>query len=311
MENTVACMHEERAGMITLRNGKTLSPRRGVRSWALRSLLGMALTGVGTLIVAPDVGRAVVLVCCNNCNTDTTCALESNCSNCPSGAGSQVGSSLDYVCNGVCMAKTPTPTNTPTATDTPTVTPTPTNTPTATQTPTTTATPTNTPTPTVTPTPTMTPTFTNTPSKHTMILSGVSAGSTTVDGQSDPTCPCTTSPCDGLIHICDCGPETPPICHDGTAPTGAGCWSGDTEIGTCAKSNGFFQCLVMTPLKPGQIIYGTDGCFDPVLVGPNVVVPQPPAVPLLSSRMLVLLGVVLSVVGLFGLRRMRVIRRNG
>ena len=101
-----------------------------------------------------------------------------------------------------------------------------------------------------------------------------------------------------MIHIFDCGPETPPVCHD-SGP------NADVEIATCPKSQGVFTCLLMTPLKPGQIIYGTDGCFDPVLVGPDVVVPQPPVVPLLSPRMLVVLGVTLSVVGLLGLRRMR------
>jgi hypothetical protein len=101
--------------------------------------------------------------------------------------------------------------------------------------------------------------------------------------------------------VFDCGPETPPVCHDGN----------DVRIATCPKSQGFYSCLLTVPLKPGQIIYDTDGCFDPSLVSPDAIVRQLPAVPLLSQRMMVVLGVALGVVGLLGLRRMRVIRKNG
>lgn len=172
-------------------------------------------------------------------------------------------------------------------------------TPTATPTDTPTATPTNTPT--VTPTPTNTPT----PSKVTMILGGVTAGSTTLTGQSDPTCPCTSPPCDGKVHVFDCGPETPPVCHDSGA-------NADVEIAVpvTKHADGTFTILLTTPLKPGQILYATDGCFDPLLIGPATVVPAPSVVPQLSPRALIALVGVLSAVGLLGVWR-RGGRRGG
>jgi hypothetical protein len=136
-----------------------------------------------------------------------------------------------------------------------------------------------------------------------MILSGATVGSTTLTGQSDPTCPCTSPPCDGKIHVFDCGPETPPVCHDSGA-------NADFEIAVPVTKNadGTFTIMLTTPLKPGQIIYATDGCFDPALVGPNVVVRQPPAVPLLSREMIVALIAGLSLVGVLGLKRVRSMR---
>jgi len=190
---------------------------------------------------------------------------------------------------------TETPTGTPT--DTPTMTATPTDTPTETPT----VTPTETPTVTPTETPTVTPTNTPTPAAVT-ITGGTLPGSTEVNGASGLDCP-DSSPIP--ITICDCGPESPPQCYDGTAPVGSGCWSGDTPIGTCPKVNGSFTCLLSVPLQPGQIIYATDGCYDPVLVGPSRVIPGARVVPLLSPRAIVLLAGIVSLVGLLGLTRIR------
>jgi len=97
------------------------------------------------------------------------------------------------------------------------------------------------------------------------------------------------------------------VCHDGSPPNPPSdyCWSGDTAIGTCPKSNGFFNCTLNVTLQPGQTIYATDGCFDPIRVGPDIVIPRPPAVPLLSPVMIVVLSGTLCLVGLLGLSRMR------
>jgi len=128
-------------------------------------------------------------------------------------------------------------------------------------------------------------------------------GSGNVTGSSSPDCPGCASGCDGLIHVYDCGPETPPICHDGN----------DVQIATCAKSAGFYNCLLTAPLQPGHVIYDTDGCFDPTLVHPSldVVVPRPAVVPLLSARMIVVLAGTLGVVALMGLRRLRRLGTRG
>jgi len=69
--------------------------------------------------------------------------------------------------------------------------------------------------------------------------------------------------------------------------------------------NGSFTCLLSVPLQPGQIIYATDGCYDPVLVGPSRVIPGARVVPLLSPRAIVLLAGIVSLVGLLGLTRIR------
>ena len=78
----------------------------------------------------------------------------------------------------------------------------------------------------------------------------------------------------------------------------------DNLIGMGKKdANGNFVIPVNPPLKPGQVIYATDGCDDPVVVGPDVVVHAPAAAPALSASMLVVLGALLSLVGLVGLKR--------
>jgi len=127
-----------------------------------------------------------------------------------------------------------------------------------------------------------------------MILSGVTVGSTTLTGQSDPTCPCTSHPCDGKIHVFDCGPDG--ICHDGD----------DFEIAVPVSKNpdGTFAIMLTTPLKPGQIIYATDGCFDPVLMSPDIVVRLLSAAPALSPRSILMLAGALCAAGLVGLRRL-------
>jgi hypothetical protein len=223
-----------------------------------------------------------------------------------------------------------TPTNPPPPTDTPTITSTPTSTPTATQTPTFTNTPTHTATPTQTPTPTQTSTPTQTPTptpKGPLITGGTIPGSNDVTGTSGTDCPnftCSGSSPPGVhcggdadcvgngtcsnpdpIVIYDCGPETPPVCHDGNnAPFFT---NGDTQIGMCPKAAGFYNCLLMVNLKPGEIIYAVDNCYDPSLraVSPDTVIGRPPAVPLLSPVMIVVMAGTLCLVGLLGLARLR------
>ncbi|MFI5395675.1 MAG: choice-of-anchor P family protein [Candidatus Binatia bacterium] len=205
---------------------------------------------------------------------------------------------------------TKTPTSTPTSTPTPTATPTdtPTQTPTATATGTPTATPTPTPTstpsststatPTETPTRTATSTPTATPTPRGPILTGgTTAGSTAVTGHSDPGC----EPL-GLnqILIFDCG--APPNCAHCTTPVGCP----NPVIGAGTKDPlGNFIIPVSPPLRAGQVVYVTDGCFDPVLVGPDAMVQVAPITPLLSPGMLAALMGILTAVGLSGLRRLR------
>jgi hypothetical protein len=70
--------------------------------------------------------------------------------------------------------------------------------------------------------------------------------------------------------------------------------------------NGSFNCPLFSnrTLQPGEIIYATDACFDPIRIGANVVIGQPPAVPLLSQGMIVMLTLTLGAVGMLGLRRL-------
>jgi hypothetical protein len=84
------------------------------------------------------------------------------------------------------------------------------------------------------------------------------SGSDRVVGSSAPACPGTN-----IIAIFDCGPERPPVCHDGT----------DQLIGTGSKRpDGSFDITVAPPLQPGQRIYPVDYCFTPPLVGPSALV---------------------------------------
>jgi hypothetical protein len=123
----------------------------------------------------------------------------------------------------------------------------------------------------------------------------VFGGSTRVRGTAALTCPNHCPTCDALIHVFDCGPENPPRCYDGT----------DTELGTCTKDVGFYECLLTVPLLPMHVIYSTDGCFDPLLVGPSApirVSPLSPA-PVLSPAMFVALVATLILVAWVALRR--------
>ena len=196
---------------------------------------------------------------------------------------------------------TATPTNTPTSTptSTPTATPTntPTSTPTSTATSTPTATPTSTPTDTNTPTPTNTPTNTPTATPTRTPVPGAPAitggnvgGSTTITGTGIGAPGCTPSP----IEVFDCGPDR--ICHDGDDVPLA--------VVSASYSNGNFTIVLAKPLVPGQRIYVTDGCHDPILSGP-VTVPYPTEAPLMSRDLIVLLVAALGLVGLLGVARLR------
>ncbi len=113
-------------------------------------------------------------------------------------------------------------------------------------------------------------------------------GSSTVSGLSDPSC------VGGVVTIFDCDVvEHPPVCYNGN----------DVSIGSGTKVNGHFNITVSPPLQPGQIIYATDGCSDPVLVGPSVVIEAPSPAPLVSPIGLVGLVGLLALVGVFGLWR--------
>ncbi|MBI3783962.1 MAG: hypothetical protein HY270_11225 [Deltaproteobacteria bacterium] len=196
-------------------------------------------------------------------------------------------------------SNTPTLTATRTATETPSVTPTgsptrtPSNTPTLSPTRSATSTPTQTPTRTAT----ATPTGTHTP-PPILITAGLTAGSQRLMGYAPTACPCTMLPaCDGKVHAFDCAPGA---CHDGN----------DTEIssgnfGVTKNPDGTFTITLNTPLPAGDTVYATDGCYDPMLVGPNQLVQQPEAAAALSPRMLVALTAILSAVGVLGLSRLR------
>jgi hypothetical protein len=115
-------------------------------------------------------------------------------------------------------------------------------------------------------------------------------GSTTITGAGIGEPGCTPTP----IQVFDCGPDR--ICHDGD----------DFPLAVAAASvnNGNFTIVLVNPLVSGQRIYVTDGCHDPVLSLPAVV--QPTAVaPLMSPGLIVFLVAALSMIGLFGLDRLR------
>ena len=115
------------------------------------------------------------------------------------------------------------------------------------------------------------------------------AGSTTITGTGiGPTC----TP--GPIRVFDCGPDG--ICHDGDDVPVA--------VVSASYSNGNFTIVLKTPLVPGQRIYVTDGCTDPILSDP-VTVGYPTEVPLMSRELMVVLVAALGLVGLLGLARLR------
>jgi hypothetical protein len=73
---------------------------------------------------------------------------------------------------------------------------------------------------------------------------------------------------------------------------------------SASYSNGNFTIVLKTPLVPGQRIYVTDGCTDPILSDP-VTVGYPTEVPLMSRELMVVLVAALGLVGLLGLARLR------
>ena len=151
--------------------------------------------------------------------------------------------------------------------------------------PTPTPTVTNTPTVTPTNTPTATPTRTPVPGAP-VITGGYVGGSTTITGIGNDD-GCTPGP----IQVFDCGPDR--ICHDGDDFA--------LPVVSASYSNGNFTIVLKTPLVPGQRIYVTDGCHDPILSGP-VTVPYPAEAPLMSPGLIVVL---VAALGLLGLTRLR------
>ena len=92
--------------------------------------------------------------------------------------------------------------------------------------------------------------------------------------------------------IFDCG--YPPNCHHCTNVSPCD----DELIGTGTKdANGNFVIPLSLFPAAGHEIYATDGCDDPAIVGPDVVVQAATTAPLLSPRALALLVVLLSIVG--------------
>lgn len=169
-----------------------------------------------------------------------------------------------------------------------------------------------------TPTPVGTPTPTPV---GPVLMSGLVPGSNDVDGEGAPECnvsgTCSTGPNMGQACGCDaeCGSGStcsrgdvieifectgmPPACAH-TAPP-------DQEIGTCQKClSGHFDCPLFTgpTLQPGEVIYGTDTCFDPQRSGPDVVIPRGRPAPALSHDLLITLAALLTIVGVIGLRRL-------
>ena len=92
----------------------------------------------------------------------------------------------------------------------------------------------------------------------------------------------------------DCGPDG--ICHDGD--------DFPLTVKSASNNNGNFTIVLVNPLVPGQKIYVTDGCTDPLLSAP-VVVGYPTEAPLMSRHLMLVLVVALGLVGLLGLARLR------
>jgi hypothetical protein len=134
-----------------------------------------------------------------------------------------------------------------------------------------------------------------------VITGGNVGGSTTITG-ADPGCtPNATCVVGGHeyaknnICVFDCGPDG--ICHD---------FPDDfpIDVQSASSINGNFTIVLKTPLVPGQKIYITDGCTDPLLSAPAIV-GYPTEAPLMSRDLMVVLVVALGLVGLLGLARLR------
>jgi hypothetical protein len=107
---------------------------------------------------------------------------------------------------------------------------------------------------------------------------------------------------DPCIKIYDCGPNK--ICYQ--VPDDLVIGHGGTNAA------GFFSMTLTRPLVPGEEIYSQDDCVlnggvigPAALRGPIVVVTRPAPAPTLSPAMIVVLAATLSLVGLFGLARVR------
>lgn len=103
------------------------------------------------------------------------------------------------------------------------------------------------------------------------------------------------------ILVFDCGPDR--LCHNGDDFPLA-------VLSVTSLPNGDFVLTLAQPLVPGQQIYVTDGCTDPLLSGPALVRGLA-SVPTLSGSMLVALSALLALAGLLGLRRIGPFARRG
>jgi len=125
-----------------------------------------------------------------------------------------------------------------------------------------------------------------------VITGGNTAGSTTLTGHGSTKPGCVA----GNLQVFDCGPNA--ICHD----------SDDFPLPLAAATRdtaGDFSITLVQPLTPGQLIYVTDNCFDPMLRGPAIAVRVPATAPLLSAAMIAAMMGTLGLVGLLGLARAR------
>jgi hypothetical protein len=123
-----------------------------------------------------------------------------------------------------------------------------------------------------------------------VITGGNVGGSTTITGTGIGAPDCTPGP----IQVFDCGPDK--ICHN----------SDDFELAVVSASydNGHFTIVLVDPLVPGDIIFVTDGCHDPV-ISVSALVKFPAPVPVMSRDLIVVLVAALGLLGLLGLTRLR------
>jgi hypothetical protein len=80
----------------------------------------------------------------------------------------------------------------------------------------------------------------------------------------------------------------------------------DQLIGTGGtNASGFFSITLIRALVAGEQIYPVDTCQAGGLVGPIVTVARSAPAPAMSPAMIVVLSAVLSLVGIYGLTRVR------